>query len=64
MRGQDGRQLGGGPLLPAGPVGLRDPAAGHQVTSRPVNQPAFSSAARASSTVKCPYVADVVVTDE
>ena len=29
-----------------------------------MNQPAFSSAARASSAFKCPYVADVVVTDE
>ena len=64
VRGQDGRQPGGGPLLPAGAVFLSDPAAGHQVTSRPVSQPALSSAARASSTVKCPYVADVVVTDE
>src|SRR6185437_13307089 len=62
--GQDGSQLGGCPLLPAGPVALADPAAGHQVTSRPVNQPAFSSAARASSAVRCPYVAEVVVTDE
>ena len=54
MGGQDRGQLGGGPLLPAGPVGLRDPAAGHKVTSLPVSQPAFSSAARASSAVKCP----------
>ena len=64
MRGQGGSQLGGGPLLPAGTVFPSDPAAGHQVTSRPVSQPALSSAARASSTVKCPYVDDVVVTDE
>ena len=52
VRGLDGRQLGGGPLLPAGAVCLRDPAAGHQVTSRPVSQPACSSAARASSAVR------------
>ena len=54
VRGQDGGQLGGCLLLPAGPVGLRDPAAGHHDTSFPVNQPAFSSAARASSAVRCP----------
>jgi hypothetical protein len=54
MRVQDDGQLGGGPLLPAGTVGLRDPAAGHHDTSFPVNQPAFSSAARASSAVRCP----------
>src|SRR6266568_2683452 len=54
MRGQDGGQLGGGLLLPAGPVGLRDPAAGHHDTPFPVSQPAFSSAARASSAVRCP----------
>ena len=51
---QDGGQLAGGPPLPPGPVGLRDPAAAHQDTSFPVSQPAFSSAARASSAVRCP----------
>ena len=61
---QDGGQLADGVPLPPFPVGLRDPAAGHQDTSRPVSQPAFSSAARASSAVRWPYIADVVVTDE
>src|SRR6266702_2891881 len=54
VRGQDDGQLGSGLLLPAGPVSLRDPAAGHHDTPFPVSQPAFSSAARASSAVRCP----------
>ena len=41
-------------VLPPGPVRMRDPAAAHQDTSFPVSQPAFSSAARASSTVRWP----------
>ena len=61
---QDGGQFAVGVPLPPVPVGLRDPAAGHHDTSRPVNQPTFSSAARASSAVRWPYIADVMVTDE
>ena len=50
---QDRGQLGGGLALPAGPVGLGDlQRAVTSVTSCPVNQPAFSSAARASSAVR------------
>ena len=60
---QDGGQLADGVPLPPFPVGPRDPAAGHQDASFPVSQPAFSSAARASSAVRWPYIADVVVTD-
>src|SRR5271165_3877141 len=61
---QDRGQLGGGPPLPPCPLAVTNQRAGHKVTSRPVSQPAFSSAARASSAVRCPYVAYVVVTDE
>ena len=51
---EDGRGRLGGLPLPAGTVVPRDPAAGHQDTSRPVSQPAFSNAARASWVVRCP----------
>ena len=57
FRHQAGQQPGA--LVPAALPG-RD----HQDTSFPVSQPAFSSAARASCAVRCPYTADVVVTDE
>jgi hypothetical protein len=49
---QHGGQLAGSLPLPPGPVSLGHPAAGHQDTSFPVSQPAFSSAARVSSAVR------------
>ena len=60
---QDGGQLADGVSLPPFPVGLRDPAAGHQVTSFPVSQPPLQRRPRAPA-VRWPYIADVVVTDE
>lgn len=56
VRVQDRGQLSGCTALPGRPLGLADPRAAHQVTSLPaaLNQPAASSALRASSAVRCP----------
>jgi hypothetical protein len=52
---QDRGQLTGSLLLAPGPVSMRYPAGpGHQDTSLPVSQPAFSSAARMPSAVRWP----------